>query len=476
MRRSAARRGGMPTGAVGLVLGVVAVLAAPGCVTSRAVASALLPGPSAAPPIAQSASGAGAAPVLAPTDDPAHVWTLDDCLAYAWTHNHAVARARWRVALAQADVEQAEAELLPSLRADGAGTTRSNDSGIRFQGTDFVTSDRSIATGDILATVPLFGTPLGHRAGAHHALLGERDATAQVQADVAFAIVLAVIDIDEATARQGLIGRSSATLRRQEALADERQRAGLAFATDVLADQVRRAERDQDRLHADTDLALATAHLDQLLGLPLDRRLAVAMPGLPTAAPGREADLVAAAFAHRPDLAAARERLLVARAAIRDAQTGTYPRADLFGGYYVSSDSLLLHHQWFGAGLDLSVPLIDNGVVAAQIDASRAKAAAEAETVQELEEEIRQDVHAALLDLAEAAARRPVAARAGDVAQRRLLQLQEQYRQGLADMATLLDAENDVVATRLAEVHATADQRRAAAALLHATQDAAPAP
>ncbi len=460
----------------GCAAAIVLLGAAAGCVSSRSmIGPSQAPAPLADGPVAGAPAHAAAAPP-ASDQDAAHAWTAADCLAYAWGHNRAIARARWRIIGAQAVVDQADADYLPTIRADGSGATRSNDSGINFEGVNFVTGNRSVATGDVLATVPLFGVPLGRRAGAQHGLSGARADIEQVRADVAYGISKAMTDVREARLRVELMASSITTLAAQAAIAEDRRRAGLAFATDVLADQVRLSEREQDRLHAGNDVAIALAHLDRLLGLPLERALIIAEEQDLAPAASDEEALALAALARRQDLAAARARLQQSLAGVRDAQTGNLPQANLVAGYYASSDTLLLNRQWFGASLNVTIPLLDNGTIAAQVDGARARAGEQAEAVDDLVEAIREEVHDALLDLREAAARLPVVTKSRELARQRLEQVQDQYRQGLADMTTLLAAENDSVTAQLQELHARFDARRAGDQLAHAIHAPAAGP
>jgi hypothetical protein len=72
-----------------------------------------------------------------------------------------------------------------------------------------------VATGDVLATVPLFGVPMGRRAGAHHGLSGARADIEQVRADVAYDIERALTDVREARLRVELMASSITTLAAQ---------------------------------------------------------------------------------------------------------------------------------------------------------------------------------------------------------------------------------------------------------------------
>jgi outer membrane protein TolC len=106
--------------------------------------------------------------------------------------------------------------------------------------------------------------------------------------------------------------------------------------------------------------------------------------GRSTAERDRRGPLTLQALSHRQDLTAARERLQQSMAGIRDAQTQYLPQANLVAGYYVSTDTLVLNRQWFGASLNVTVPLLDNGTIAAQVDGCRARVGELSEAVNEL--------------------------------------------------------------------------------------------
>ena len=202
--------------------------------------------------------------------------------------------------------------------------------------------------------------------------------------------------------------------------------------------------------------------------MPLERTLILAEEPEAARLGADEDALTLQALAQRQDLAAARAHLQQALAGIRDAQTGYLPQANLVAGYYASTDTLVLNRQWFGASLNVTIPLLDNGTVAAQVDGARARVGEQSEAVDDLVDAIREEVHDALLDRREADARLPVVTTARELARQRLAQVQDQYRQGLADMTTLLAAENDSVTAQLQELHARCDARRADIQLVHA--------
>jgi outer membrane protein len=422
------------------------------------------------------AADSGQQPPLRPEAQPAileeaHLLTPEECIGYAYLHNRSIARAQWRTLGARADVDSAEAELLPSIHADGAFSTRNNDSGVSFNGVRFVTGDRTVATGDLVASVPIFAATDGKRSTARHALSARKADSQQTLSDIAAAVTSTIFDLLEARERIALIATSVHSLGEQAAIAEDRQKAGLALASDSLADRVRLAEREQDRLHAANDAEIIQSRLDRLLGLPLSHRLQF-IPLLEASLPPLdETGFTQQALERRQDLKAMRERLDQSLSLVHEADASYLPQASLFGGIYASTDSLILNREYFGAGLNISVPLLDNGQTAARIDSAKAAAGEQQEATQELIDQIREEVHQAVMTAEETSARLPVARQADQLAKQRLEQVQDQYRHGVSDMTTVLDAESEQVRTRLDAIHALMDMHRVLQQLARVTQN-----
>jgi outer membrane protein TolC len=406
---------------------------------------------------------------------PARPLAVADCVALALARNHAISRAGWRTQAALAATSEARAGSMPTLAADAMATTRNNQTGATLGGMAFVTDDRSIAAGDLTATLPLWnaGNPPGRSEAAEHAFVASLHDLGAARADVALAVTSAVCDVEEEGARATAIGDSVAALAGEAALAEELRTGGLGLPTDAMAARVRQAEREQDRLQAAHAHATAAAHLDRLLALPIDATLALApLPASAAPAP-EEAALRAQALRLRPELLAARERAREAGARITEARAGGEPSLSANGGWHATTDSYVLNRQWFSAGVSLQVPLFDGGATAARTDAARARAGEAAEAVVDLADAVCEQVHSAMLTLTEAQARLPVATQADLLAQDRLLLVQEQYKGGLTDMTTLLDAEDARVRAAIDLDHARFQIARGWALLRYVSGDGA---
>ncbi len=408
---------------------------------------------------------------------PAHPLAVADCVALALARNHTNSRAGWRTQAALAATSEARAGSMPTIAADAMGATRNNQAGATLGGMSFITDDRSIAAGDLTATLPLWnaGNPPGRSEAAEHSFAASLHDLGAARADVALAVTSAVCEVEEEGALATAIGGSVAALAGEAALAEEIRARGLGLPTDALAARVRRAEREQDRLQAaHAQDAAAQAHLDRLLALPIDANLALT-PLAASAAPApEEAALRAQALRLRPELLAARERAQEAGARITEARAGGEPSLSANGGWHATTDSYVLNRQWFSAGVALQVPLFDGGATAARTDAARARAGEAAEAVVDLADAVCEQVHSAMLSLTEAQARLPVATQADLLAQDRLRLVQEQYKGGLTDMTTLLDAEDACVRAAIDLDHARFQIARAWALLRYVSGDGVP--
>jgi outer membrane protein TolC len=453
------------------VVGVVMIITTLcSCISSRSLTESDEAPPPATPTEVASPQVSTARDDQTRITDESRLLTIEECIRYAYAHNRSIARAQWRARGAKADVDYASSALLPSIHADGAFSTRNNDPGVSFNGVKFVTGDRTVATGDLIASIPLLSATDGKRTTARHALSAAQANSNQALSDIAAAVTATIFDLLESRERIDLIASSVHSLAEQATIAEDRQKAGLVLSSDSLADQVRVAEREQDQLHATNDAEIIQSQLNRLLGLPIQHHLlfvplsAVALPQMD------EATLLQQALLHRQDLISMRERLAQSLSQIHEAKAAYVPQASLFGGLYASTDSLILNREYFGAGLSVSIPLLDNGQTAARIDAAKADAGEKEEATQELIDQIREEVHQAVLAAKETSARLPVSLQADQLARQRLAQVEDQYRHGLSDMTTVLDAESEQVRTRLDAMHAQMDMHRVLQQLYRVTQ------
>lgn len=279
---------------------------------------------------------------------------------------------------------------------------------------------------------------------------------------------------DESVAqiRQGLIARTVAAYtnvltaaenlaaeeRRLDALAAEQRRVemleqvGRAADVEVFRVEAARAAGEAARTAAATRLSVAEADLSRVTGVGADRTRAPNLAPLAAASGAADGTAVdeASALAASPRVAAARQQLAAAQAAVTAAEAGRRPQINLASALSeFGSDDLDFTYEW-NAGLQLRFPVRDGGATRARIARARAVARAAEARVGVAENEVRSDLDRAAADVRNASARFESLAiaeqRYAEVARVERLRLDL----GAGTQSEYLRAEADLVASRAA--------------------------
>ncbi|MEP0548168.1 MAG: TolC family protein [Rhodothermales bacterium] len=427
--------------------------------------------------------GAAQVAPAAPYDTTAAVGlTLGDAVRLALTQSVELERAGYTVALRALDLRAARAAGDPELSVSGGPAVRyargyatdffgnPDDTDPEF---DLVTEGETSAgvTASAQFSLPLFdgGARRANRRAAERVLDAARldlDRAAEDVASQAATQYLQVLQFAD------IVRVETTNLEAERALLDRVQAeydVGNRNISDVLQQRAAIALGEQRLATARRNEAVARLGLRQTLRLP---------PGTPLdLAPAPDdlltrplldldvAELVALAFAERPDLDA--QALLVEAAGfdIRAARAGRYPNLSL-GGSAGTSFNTLDDNSGFGgqffdvnpntsAGLTLSIPILDQGrtrraVERAQVLVSDADAALDLQQLR-----VAADVETAVLDVEAAAARLAAATEAVAAAREALAATEARYRVGAGIFLDVLDArrvlvqaETDVAAAR----------------------------
>ncbi len=162
----------------------------------------------------------------------------------------------------------------------------------------------------------------------------------------------------------------------------------------------------------------------------------------------------------RPDVRAARQRLIAATAAIGAAEAYRFPKLTLSGNFYIAAtgtDGLSdLSNKAYSFGPSLSLPLFTGGKIDAAVNQKRAEAEAALAQYRGAILTAVGDVSASASDfsLARETSRRSGAALAS--AESALSLAQQQYDAGLVDYGTLLDVQRGKLSAQSAAVEASA--------------------
>jgi outer membrane protein TolC len=239
---------------------------------------------------------------------------------------------------------------------------------------------------------------------------------------------------------------------------------GQALRSDLLSLEVRLAEARERRIRNDVARRFALVGLRRLLAWPDATPLDVADDAYPIEhLPATVPEAVAAAYASRGEVQAARRAVTRARIEVERARRARAPSLDLEGRYYADDDGLDFADDggnWL-LGLALTFDLFDGGGKRAQVRAARAVL----EQIEEVDRGallgVAQEVEIAYLRLEEAGARHDVAAQAVGASEESLDLVEKQYRAGTATVTRYLEAEAARTQARTTKIRAALDVDRA---------------
>jgi len=291
--------------------------------------------------------------VAAPSPARAEPLTLDDALAEAARQSHDLAISRADAGLAGADVTSATSALLPRLDLSasagrqffGPGTTQGFDATtgqIVTGASDFAAYSYSLRLTQPLVDLSAWSTVAQARAGERAAARSFDES----RLAVAFDVTRRFYELVRAERSRAVLEKAAARSEELVMRADALYTAGRAQKADTYSARVNlgndRIAVEQARIRQ----AQARADLATALGRPGDEELQVLAPaalegpGLPAAEPPPLAELVAAARARRPSLAAAAAQVEAADAGVGAARAGWYPTLFAQGTYGHSGQEL----------------------------------------------------------------------------------------------------------------------------------------
>ncbi|HVX85314.1 MAG TPA: efflux transporter outer membrane subunit [Phycisphaerae bacterium] len=366
--------------------------------------------------------------------------------------NQNVKAAMARVAEARAALRVTRSQFYPVVTADPSVTRSRAGAGRSGSG---VTSTNIRIPFDVSYEVDIWGR-ISRSVEAGKAQLKEFEA--------AFAVVLQTLEADVASDYFSLrlLDRQSAILtreieeyRRQENLIQQKvdaqianSKLDLAQVQSVLETTVTQ-EADLRRQRAEFEHAIAV-----LLGVP-PAEFSLEVREQTLAAPGIPAGLPVDLLYRRPDVAEAEQALIAANANVGVAMANFYPVVTLTGAAGFESFDLQHVANWqstfWSLGPDVSIPLFTGGRLTGQLRQAKA-------TYDEILADYRQAVLTAFQDVednlsdlhlraeSEAAAEKAVAAASE---YRRLSDIE--YRQGIIDALTLIDADRTLQQAEITE-------------------------
>jgi outer membrane protein TolC len=255
------------------------------------------------------------------------------------------------------------------------------------------------------------------------------------------------------------------------ARAESIYQSGRSTEADVLAVRVHLAAMREQQIRASNDVAIASAALNDALGVSLDRAFELTTP-LETGASAPEASLDEyrrVAVEHRPEIRQAELAQRLAHTGQQIAGAGYWPEI-VFQGILEADRQTFFSKgaaNW-STGITLRWNLWNGGETKARVQQARfAESRAEA-LLKRADSATQLEVRKAYLDSKAAAQRIEVASAAAAEAEEAHRIIQNRHQAGLTTVTELLRSETALAAARTRYLAAVYDHRVAAAALEHA--------
>jgi outer membrane protein TolC len=421
--------------------------------------------------------GVGLAPAASPP------LTLGEAMLLALQHNPGLKAAGLTVETAEADLAKARARFLPTVNFTETYNFSDNPSQVFmsklnqrvFTAQDFLLNNLNNpnAYGNfrsgLVVNQPLFQA--GEAVlGYQQARLGREMAGALVlssRQQLLFQVTQAYFGLLLAQEKLGVVQQARRTAAEHLKIAQTRVQAGTAVRADVLSGEVQLAKLTQEELTAASEVKIAQSALSMVVGLPEagSRPLAPA-PKEPAPLPPLLDDLQKTAQEKRPDLQHLELAARVAQKEYAKARLNYLPRVRVVAEYDVDQRRL------FGSSADsytvmalLNFNLFNGLADLAKVKETRAKETQAREFKRDLEDRVRHQVTAAILNLKTAQERLKVAGAAVSQARESLRLIRLRYEAGLTILVDLLTAEDATKNAELSRVASLFDTYLAQAGL-----------
>jgi len=249
-------------------------------------------------------------------------------------------------------------------------------------------------------------------------------------------------------------------------LAQDRKKAGLVPALDVLRADVERARREQETITAEVRFAKAKLALARAIGLPPGQqfRLAERVPYSPARIRTLE-EALQTAYENRSDWKSAEARLRAAERARRAARGEWLPSLDVWGNYGALGATSVSARTTYTLGAAIRVPLFNGGKTIGKGLQADAALEMERAALEDLRARVRYEVESALLDMKAAQDRVTVAERAMLLAKEELTQAQDRFQAGVASNIDVVQAQESVAGATESYIASLYDHNVAKAAM-----------
>jgi len=401
--------------------------------------------------------------------------TLATYMDAAVLNNPRSAIAAATVDTARADVTEAGGFLLPNVRATGSYTRNQFEAIANYPVAgggppqEIVIFPRDQLTATITASVPLIDGPgfaqwQAARDGADAAEYDEVAVANDLRLEVARAWYVAVAAQEVVFAAQRARAAADENLR----MVQIRAAAGAATNLSVHRAELEVANAQQLAIDAERVRRVSLRTLATLSGLPEPESL----PVVPATAPVQmsEEDAVAIADSARPELAAAEARVEQLRLVRSGAWLGYTPTLSGFATEeYTNASGFSGEEAFWTLGVQADWLLLDFGDRGADVKRARAALATAEATLQETQDRVRDEVHAAWLDVEAAVASVEAARRGATVSREAAREFTTRFQVGMSTQFDVIQADRDALDAEVARIRAEGELQIAVLALQRAT-------
>jgi outer membrane protein TolC len=229
--------------------------------------------------------------------------------------------------------------------------------------------------------------------------------------------------------------------------AQELRNAGVVAGIDVVRAEVRLREQESATIAAQNDFEKAKLRLARLIGLPLRQEFTLTeeTPDLPVSASSFE-DVLAKAYAARPEFLAAQARVRAAEAMVRAARAERWPTASLVGDYGAIGLTPSTALSTFAITGAVTVPLFDGGRIRGRTIQAESDLNVRKAELEDLRGAIYYNTRSSFLDLAAAEEQLKAATTARDLAALQLTQARDRFAAGVTSNLEVVQAQEAVAA------------------------------
>jgi outer membrane protein len=314
---------------------------------------------------------------------------------------------------------------------------------------------------------------------AQEGVQAEASVRDQAEADLVERVSRAYYQELSAVRLQAAAADALASARSHLGVAEARVRAGVVPKLDALRARVDVSQREIVSVRAREARRMARLDLETVVGTSIDPADTLDAPAPPSASLPDSAQALASALASRPEIATLQRQIEASAQRLQAARAGHAPQIGLTGmveyrgpnknGDYADFTNPGLKTYDASAGVGLSLPLFDGGVVDARVAEQEAERRALEAHRRDLELAVRREVGQALSDFRVAVAVWGTNETRLSSAREALRLADAAYKEGTATGTDVRDAETALADARADEAQSLTDYWFARAELDHAT-------